>query len=53
MPRNTPAYDESLVAYLRGLSVAERLALNDASVNAANELRVAMKKAVKQPPPSG
>jgi hypothetical protein len=31
--------DESLLAYLRRLSVAERLALNDASVRLALKLR--------------
>ena len=34
-----PAADETLVRYLAGLTVAERLALNDAAVRVALELR--------------
>ena len=34
-----PAVDETLVRYLAGLTVAERLALNDAAVRVALELR--------------
>ena len=36
--------DESLIDFLRRLTVAERLALNDASVRAALELRAAFKR---------
>lgn len=41
--------DETFVHYLRGLSVAERLALNDAAVRAVLELRAAFKKCPNNP----
>lgn len=43
------SHDESLIAYLGTLSVAQRLALNDAALNAALKLRKAFGHALVRP----
>lgn len=50
--QQAPGRDESLIAHMRGLTVAQRLEMNDAAVRAANKLRNAFARRPSQQPPS-